>query len=252
MWWQLTKPRGVLSSKKRSNDAGVELAAERRCGQTSRRRGHEGTSISSHLRYRSRDRRALPPGRGTRGRGDRLERLRRQCARRCAANTSAPVRAYGDGAWRDLRRGERDRSKPPTVPRATGGAAVGLDGRSGRDGGVPRPRRDRPGPAAHARTVVHGVARRGSRRAVEGRRNRGRRNRGGRDDRGTDGRRPIRLVQVHARPQPGGVAAGASTLRQRPVRLGRIRETLPDRERVAVPFRRSERTDERRVRRGLR
>ena len=28
MWWQLTKPRGVLSSKKRSNDAGVELAAD--------------------------------------------------------------------------------------------------------------------------------------------------------------------------------------------------------------------------------
>ena len=28
MWWQLTKPRGVLSSKKKSNDAGAELAAD--------------------------------------------------------------------------------------------------------------------------------------------------------------------------------------------------------------------------------
>jgi hypothetical protein len=28
MWWQLTKPQGVLSSKKKSNDAGAELAAD--------------------------------------------------------------------------------------------------------------------------------------------------------------------------------------------------------------------------------
>ena len=64
----------------------------------------------------------------------------------------------------------------------------------------------------------------------EGRRHRRRRGQRGTDDRGEDRRRPLWAVQVPRRIRAGPVAAGAAGVRQRPERVGRPGEAVPDRQ----------------------
>ena len=77
----------------------------------------------------------------TRGCGDRLEpdRVKRdRCNRRATAvGVGAALR---HGAWGGVRRGQRDRPRPPAVPRAASIKSNGLEGSGRGDSGVPRAR----------------------------------------------------------------------------------------------------------------
>ena len=130
-----------------------------------------------------------------------------------------------DGARRGLRRRQRHRRRLQAVSGQAGSEPVGLDGRRGRDRGVPRAPRGRPGNpdrgTCDARCAVHRRTRGGARRAREGRRDRRRRSSGSCHARGTHERRPqsddavpVRL-RHHARRVARDAAADDARARRR-------------------------------------
>ena len=169
------------------------------------------------------------------------------------------IAAPGDRAGGGLRRRQRDRRRPPAVPRGPFvRVGCGIEGRGGRRGRPRRPRRRGDGPAARAgdrqspRQPLRGVDRG---RDDPGRRRRSRGgNRGGRgrrrgDARGAGERRALRDVHVHAWVRCRRVAADQRG--QRSIRLGRSRRPVRPREHLAVPDERPPLAHERRLREGV-
>ena len=183
---------------------------------------------------------------------DRLERLRvdrdRRQRRAAAARLGAELR---DGARRRLRRGERDRSRPPPLPHRAAGRPLGLKGRRGGDSGVPRPR------SPSSRPSSQRSSRSTTRRSPPSRTRHPARRRPGSPlgeaaaaamlaARADDGRfGPFTPVVGTT---PGRLAPHAAALRPRPRTLGRKRTTVPGPRRRDAPHRRAERPDQPRLR----
>ncbi len=129
--------------------------------------------------------------------------------------------AHGDGPGSRLRRRQRDRRRPRGLSaHVTSGDAVRLQGRSGGDGGLQRAARTsypRSKPTLDAQYAASLAAIPDG--SGEDARDRRRRSSGGRDDRGENRRRPLRRVPVPRRDRRRPVAARASGLRERPVRV---------------------------------
>ena len=104
-------------------------------------------------------------------RRSRLERQRHdrdRHGRQAAAGLGHPE--LRDGPGRRVRRGQRDRPRPSTVPRRAGGDRHRVEGGGRRAGGARRPRRALPGPDLDARRAADRIAERGSRWHRGGRR----------------------------------------------------------------------------------
>ena len=187
------------------------------------------------------------PASRRRSTGDGLERVGvdgdRRHRRAAAARRRAELR---DGAGRRLRRGERDRRRPPAVSRPAGGAALRLQGRGGGHRGATACSIDALPRARQATLDPHyaGVAGRDRRHAA---RRQGRRHRRGRGGRGGDARRPHRTTAAAARSRrcsattPGAWRPTPPTVRDRPGPVGRLRAPVPRPERRTTAHRPAQR-----------